>query len=373
MKKKLKIILCISMLLLTIGCNQSDVHKQIENQKQLDVIERLPKDYMCLPFQNFNYTIYCTCSNINYFSFPVILSEEIDENEILVDLHINTKYKCSVEKMEADSFPYYLYQCCQKTDWEKLYNYYKEEDKSDYIRYNELYIDEYQNFDESTLPKLYEYRITVALEIDNKQIENEIIEKADIRIGDKLYPYNLGHILIDYGTENDFQDSENVICDTLAISDLVLLPTPTGIINVPDINYTISKNIVLKDIKVYDRSDVAVESATLNIHSKGKDKTIEFKSGEDLPIKAGSKLKLNLTFKDQKLINQMDYESLYYMVLEYEIAGKSYKQKLDISVNIDKSLYENVCEEQGNANLSDYYLKYLCYIDKKDRFSSIGE
>lgn len=49
-----------------------------------------------------------------------------------------------------------------------------------------------------------------------------------------------------------------MICDTIAISELSLLPTSTGVITVPKIIFDISNDIILKNISIYKRPDVTL-------------------------------------------------------------------------------------------------------------------
>ncbi len=326
------------------GNNEVEKPEITENPIGMNILANLPELYVYMPFNHINYTIYNSFTSMRYFTVPIISSRAISDEEATIDLGIETPYTYSLTEIKKEDFPYYLYLCYKDVNWDNMFY--------------DKFLDEFNKLDTSKWSEIRYYRAEIALNLDSDMLKNEEITQLSLITRKNSFTFNVGSIKLDYETRESF-DGNSLMFSSFIIGDVPMSPSALGTIDIPELSFTTENDITLKDINVYNAEGVKVESVRLNIEKGDSITTVEYNTGDLMKMEAGLEVTAAITLSDANMANLLDYSSIYNIVFVYEDGNETYQQHVEVSTSTKRGFYEHLCEEVDSIDLSKYYFGYL--------------
>ncbi|SES86221.1 hypothetical protein [Anaerobranca gottschalkii] len=365
-KKIIYLVVLILFISSSLGCLKDGVQKEIK------------EDLFITSMENFNLTIYKNLSNASYIVFNLITSEAIDENSFSISLDIDTPYSFSLEKMEINEYPQYIYMTYKGIDWDEFYRLERliEENKGNIEKilkhsqeledYKKKYLVDYET--EKTNPaykNLNYYAVYIKFSMDDEKVRGftgkEKIEEVIFSVGEKEYKFPIGKIILDYQTH--FETAFYLESFVLGFSEKKLIPNSLGVIVIDNMEFLATENLTIKDIRLLNEG-VDIDQIKVILEKDGI--ALDTIFDQELSLEKGTKFSPTLIVKDKSFMNKQFYYTTLVVEIEYEYMGNVYYQYFTANYMPGADFHELYSIKVHDLDFISYYNKYLNYFGLGD-------
>lgn len=306
-----------------------------------------------------NITFYKNFSYSNFFVFDAITKKPIDTQKLSINLHSKTPYTVTVQKNPGSILSYYIFQTIKKTNWRRMYQLYSANSEKLYNQYNNKYFAQYSK---SKNPKIYSYKITIQFNFE-KNGKNEIIKNLFLHYGNYKHSYPIGNISLNYNKTLSPNES-GLQLNILSVDDFPVQPYSNGNFYYDKLEMETTKKIKIESIYLLNsNSQSYLSNIQLFLQKKNTKHLIYWNPSKIITLQKNTKIKLITNIHDSKLIDNGEYSSSKYLIINYKCNGINSQILHQITYRTKRDPYELFVEKNTNISFKSFYSEYYNKIN----------
>ena len=356
MKRKIFEIIILLSLLMLVGCKNNTPNNSIDNAEESvldtskikEIGSKIKKDEIFIVSENINLCFYKNISHIPSFTLDCLTSNVIDVEKVGVSIGISTPYKVVIEEVKEEEFDLYSFSLFTGYDWKKAKKLEKENNE-EYVKYQDIYINEFEKLDASNVGELHHYTMTISLDMGNSA-GTESFTSIELNYKNKVIEKKIGNIKIDCDTKNPKKEKSLYACSA-AISDILINKNGEGKLNLSQDEIFMTENDVkVESIYLLEENDI--QNCNVSIYSENESYNMEW-NGKTFQIEKGDKVGVDLTFGRNDFKDKLYYKYSDILVVEYTENGKEYKSISDIYFTTKLTSYEMYAHYFEDINIPE--------------------
>lgn len=226
---------------------------------------------------------------------------------------------------------------------------------------------------QNAVPRLYSYRVTVALEDlgvnfgksndDRAQMSPQKIETLSITVSGQTKTYTLDNfLLLPESVAQNGGITDAVNSEIAAVTDYAATPSADGILSLMELQYRIKSDVVLQSFTMPGAE--VLECEIKIVTSQGDKFSMRWDCNSPLEVDEGSEVTLeNLVIRDPALEGTLFSNIYRYLIMHYASNAGEFSYEIPISIRMRQDPFDIYALKVDGVDMLPYYLEYLYYED----------
>lgn len=353
-------LLITALLFGMVGCGKNDAAQTESDGASAEgnaaVDYRLPEvkeDYFALFCQNTDVTFnQYSCSN--NIAFTVLSAKPLTADNATVTFSGNvpvTYEWCMNDKPEE--LPLNLFICYQGVDLVELEQLLTDGNMEEYHKIMDSLNEAYDNLSADEIPTLYTGNLLLQIP-DPTRLDGGTLGTMTVATADQRVEYPLDALT--YSQVNDIkEDSGELFCDTISLTDINMDPSESGKFRFDNINLTAQADTAIEKIYFLNAPDTQIDAVSVT-QTQGET-TMDFlwDASEPLTLAKDETVQISVEAHDPIFANTMSANATRYLVIAYRGAEGTGETFVELTFRMRQNGFWTYGELEDGISMLPYY------------------
>jgi len=329
-------------------------------------------NYWNLACGNTNVVLYKNLTGSRSIQFELVSAFPFDADELNLQLESDAtdfsyNAECYRDVQDAQEiFPFYLYQCYQNMDWQRLATLARKKSENEssnsaleFSQMQNMFMDGYTTLrDQNKLPKLYKYVVGIGFNLDKLNSVRQVYA-INLELNGESKRYVLDNLILD--GEREFNLANAGISSTLAISDAPVNISKDGTLDLTYIDLQSPKSYQLTGLSLLDDDTTSIADCSVTLRkTDGTQIDMKWDGQSPIQVMPGESVRLDTKCIDTRLAGVMESVFSKYIQIQYITSdGDQCSEIVQGIYRMRQGLYDLYAAADG-VNVLSFYLDYYC-------------
>lgn len=353
-------LLLVLMELGMVGCKNQDTiqPEPTDNTAKSSAasncrLPEIPEDYFALLCHNTDvtFTQYSCCNNIH---FTVLSAKPIslDDASVSFSGNVPVTYEWYMNPTpEALSRAVFLYY--QGIDLVEAERLLAQDQTEEYHKLLDPMQEAYDALSVDDIPTLYTGYLSLHF-ADFARLSGGTLGTMTVTVNGHTTEYPLDSI--SYRKAEPIQeDSGELLCDTLALSDVSVVPSQNGQFYFDNINFSATADTAIEKIYFLDAPNSVIDTVSV-VQTQGEYSTdVVWDGSQPLPLSKGETVQISVSAHDPIFANTMSANATRYLVIAYRSAEGIGETCVEVTFRMRPNGFWTYAEMEDNLSILPYY------------------
>lgn len=302
--------------------------------------------------------IFNKLSYTNNVSYAVLSAIPLttDDLQVTFDAYVPFNYELIMEQ-EPQKLPDYIFASYQGISWGDVAQLLSDNDAESANALVNPIFEAYNAIPPEQLPSLYMGTLVLAFP-KSSDLGEAALKELTVKLGDKSYTYPLEHL--DFSQKKiDLPDHGDLICNSLSLVDMNVMPSKDGAFHFNNINLTANAELVIDKITFYNSEQTTISS--VEISQKINEDTLNYiwKEGDPLKLGKGDTISISINGYDPIFSNTLIANATRFLLIEYTCNDIPSTVYVELAFRMRQDAFTAYAEMVDGLDILPFYTDYM--------------